>query len=210
VRYAADRKEKTRDRILGAAGRVFRRQGYHAAGVDMVMAEAGLTAGGFYAHFDSKEALLAEALEHAAAETGALLAASTENLSGREWIEAFLGRYLNLEHWRAMEDGCPLAALVSEVARADEPVKRSFEAIVRELVSELAAHARDCGSTRSDDRSLAVLAICLGGLGLARSVHDPGFAEQVLKSCRNAAAEILCATEKTDERVPPRRKGRES
>ena len=61
VRYAADRKEKTRDRILGAAGRVFRRQGYHASGVDAVMAEAGLTAGGFYAHFDSKQALLAEA-----------------------------------------------------------------------------------------------------------------------------------------------------
>ena len=61
VRYAADRKEKTRDRILGAAGRVFRRQGYHASGVDTVMAEAGLTAGGFYAHFDSKQALLAEA-----------------------------------------------------------------------------------------------------------------------------------------------------
>ena len=57
MRYAADRKEKTRAKILRAAGRVFRRQGYHAAGVDKVMAEAGLTAGGFYAHFDSKQAL---------------------------------------------------------------------------------------------------------------------------------------------------------
>ena len=68
MRYAADQKAKTRARIVAAAGRVFRREGYHAAGVDKVMAEAGLTAGGFYAHFDSKQALLAEALEHAAAE----------------------------------------------------------------------------------------------------------------------------------------------
>ena len=61
VRYAPDRKEKTRAKILRAAGRVFRREGYHAAGVDKVMAEAGLTAGAFYAHFESKQALLAEA-----------------------------------------------------------------------------------------------------------------------------------------------------
>ena len=70
MRYAADQKEKTRSRIVRAAGKVFRRQGYHAAGVDKVMAEAGLTAGGFYAHFDSKQALLAEAIEDAAVEVG--------------------------------------------------------------------------------------------------------------------------------------------
>jgi TetR/AcrR family transcriptional repressor of nem operon len=210
VRYAADRKEKTRDRILGAAGKVFRRQGYHASGVDAVMAEAGLTAGGFYAHFDSKQALLAEALEHVGAEMAERKAGSTENLSGREWVEAFLARYLNLEHCRGIEDGCPLAALVSEVARADESVKRSFETIVHGLVSEVASHARACSAGRPDERSLAAVAMCLGGLGLARAVRDEGFAERILNSCRKVAAEVLCATEKTDGRVPPRRNGGES
>ncbi len=66
MRYAPDHKAKTRGKILAAAGRVFRRLGYHAAGVDRVMEEAGLTSGGFYAHFESKEALLAEAIAHSA------------------------------------------------------------------------------------------------------------------------------------------------
>jgi TetR/AcrR family transcriptional regulator, transcriptional repressor for nem operon len=204
VRYAADQKAKTRARIVAAAGRVFRREGYHAAGVDKVMAEAGLTAGGFYAHFDSKQALLAEALEHAAAEIDERFARSTENLSGREWVEAFLGRYLSLEHCRGIDDGCPLAALVSEVARADAAVKERFEAIVRELVTEVASQSRACGSTRCD--ALAVVAMCLGGLGLARSVRDRGYAEQILKSCSKMAAEILGASETRTGAARSRRK----
>jgi TetR/AcrR family transcriptional repressor of nem operon len=211
VRYAADQKAKTRARILEAAGKVFRREGYHAAGVDKVMAEAGLTAGGFYAHFDSKEALLAEALEHAAAGMDERFAWSTEKLSGREWVEAFLARYLNLEHCQAIDDGCPLAALVSEVARAGEPVKERFEAIVRELVSEVASQSRACDSTRGDARSIAVVAMCLGGLGLARSVRDRGYAEQILKSCSRMASEILGADGKARGRGRSRlRKGRGS
>ena len=96
MRYAPDHKEKTRAKILEAAGRVFRRHGYHASGVDRVMEEAGLTAGGFYAHFDSKQALLAEALAHAGEEIGRRREAGLEDLSGREWIEAFLARYLGM------------------------------------------------------------------------------------------------------------------
>ena len=85
MRYAPDHKEKTRARILEAAGKVFRRQGYHSAGVDKVMEEAGLTAGGFYAHFDSKQALLAEAVTIAASEATRKIEAGLEELSGCEW-----------------------------------------------------------------------------------------------------------------------------
>src|SRR5208337_3926131 len=92
MRYPAGHRERTRAKILRAACRVFRRQGYHAAGVDKVMEEAGLTAGGFYAHFASKEALLAEALAPAAA--GALRDEPIEHLTGRAWAEAFVERYL--------------------------------------------------------------------------------------------------------------------
>ena len=153
MRYSADRKEKTRAKILEAAGRVFRREGYHAAGVDKVMAEAGMTAGGFYAHFESKQALLAEALESAAAETGKRSMATTECLTGRDWVVAFLEHYLNREHCRQLENGCPLAALVSEVARADESVKQSFEGIVRELAGEVASHAAACEGSQVDERA---------------------------------------------------------
>jgi len=103
MRYAAGHREQTRARILRAAGKVFRRQGYHAAGVDKVMEEAGLTAGGFYAHFASKEALLAETLAPAAA--GALCSEPIEHLTGRAWAEAFVERYLGPAHLIKTEDG---------------------------------------------------------------------------------------------------------
>jgi TetR/AcrR family transcriptional regulator, transcriptional repressor for nem operon len=205
VRYAADRKEKTRARIVGAAGKVFRREGYHGAGVDKVMAEAGLTAGGFYAHFDSKQALLAEALEHAAAQAGERLVPSTEGRAGHEWVEEFLGRYLSAEHCRSVEDGCPLAALVSEVARADVAVKERFETLIRAIVSELAAHAMAGDSSRCEDRALAALAICVGGLGLARCAPSAAFAELILESCRKAASEILGTVQMRHAKRSPRR-----
>src|SRR3954465_3034223 len=111
MRYAPDQKEKTRAKILEAGGKVFRRQGYHASGVDKVMEEAGLTAGGFYAHFDSKQALLAEAVTCAAAEATGKIESGLEELSGKEWLEAFLARYLSPQHVRVPGDGCPLVAL---------------------------------------------------------------------------------------------------
>src|SRR3954465_14142265 len=98
MRYAPDQKEKTRAKILEAGGKVFRRQGYHAAGVDKVMEEAGMTAGGFYAHFDSKQTLLAEALACAGAEVGGRHEAALEGLSGEGWLEAFFARYLSMAH----------------------------------------------------------------------------------------------------------------
>ena len=131
MRYAADQKGKTRSRIVRAAGRVFRREGYHAAGVDKVMAEAGLTAGGFYAHFDSKDAAWPRRSRMRLVRPASGCAPATENLAERQWIEAFLSLYLNREHCEGLERRVPLAALVSEVARAGEPVKERFEAVLR-------------------------------------------------------------------------------
>jgi TetR/AcrR family transcriptional repressor of nem operon len=193
MRYAPDHKVKTRARILEAAGRVFRRQGYHQTGVDKVMEEAGLTAGGFYAHFNSKQELLAETLEHTREKMGARHEAGLKDLTGREWVDAFLARYLGTKHRQEAENCCPLVALISEVSRADGHVKQSFETIVRELGGRLGANAE--GDPASvDERALAAVALCVGGLGLARSVQDEVLAEQILKSCRNQAAILLCGS----------------
>jgi TetR/AcrR family transcriptional repressor of nem operon len=205
MRYGPGHKEKTRARILEAAGKVFRRQGYHAAGVDKVMEEAGLTAGGFYAHFDSKHALLAEALGRADAAIGRRREAGLEDLSGREWIEAFLARYLDMSHCHGVEDGCPLVALISEVSRADESVKESFEAIVRDFGDRLSSRARECGADHAEERAYAALALCVGGLGLARSVRDDALAGRILESCREQAGEVLCGGTHPAAKGKPRR-----
>jgi len=184
---------------------VFRRQGYHAAGVDEVMEEAGLTAGGFYGHFASKEALLAETLAPAAA--GALRDERIEHLTGRAWAEAFVERYLSPAHLVKTEDGCPLPPLVSEVARAGASVKASFEAVVRGLASRLQGQA---GGDVSEDRALAVLALCVGGLGVARSVQNEALAERILAACRDLALAALLAdaSVRTSARPPRKRKTR--
>jgi TetR/AcrR family transcriptional repressor of nem operon len=135
MRYAAGHKEKTRLKIVRAAGKVFRREGYHAAGVDKVMEEAGLTSGGFYAHFASKEALLAVALEPAAAEVGARRDKELEGTSSRASVQAFIEGYLSPGHMRNTEEGCPLPALASDVARAGRTAREGFEAVVRRFAA---------------------------------------------------------------------------
>ncbi len=193
MRYPPDHKQRTRVRILDAAARAFRRQGYHAAGVDGVMEEAGLTAGGFYAHFASKQELLAEALTYASKAVEPLREAGLEGLSGRAWIDVFLDRYLSMGHCLKAEDGCPLVAMVSEVARADAPVKKRFESMVVELCDQLEANAYGSGqgTGTARERSMAAMALCVGGLGLARAVHDEALAERILASCRTQARALL-------------------
>jgi TetR/AcrR family transcriptional repressor of nem operon len=191
MRYPSGHKEKTRARILEAASKVFRRNGYHASGVDSVMEAAGLTAGGFYAHFDSKESLLAQTLEDSAGHSADREPFEFGDKAGPEWVEAFLEYYLSKSHTSAIEHGCPLAALVSEVSRSDDRVKRAFETALRELGSRVAFHL-DAGGSRSPDvRALAIVAMCVGGLGLARSVEDEALVEKILDSCRRVARHLL-------------------
>src|SRR5688500_18168079 len=118
MRYPPGHKEKTRERILDAAATVFRRLGYQWAGVDAVMKEAGLTAGGFYAHFPSKEALFAQTLPYAMGQTRTLVGPDFDQLAGSEWVRAVAERYLSPAHRRLVDKGCPLPALLPEVARA--------------------------------------------------------------------------------------------
>jgi TetR/AcrR family transcriptional repressor of nem operon len=191
MRYGPDQKEKTRGKILEAAARLFRRDGYQASGVDKVMAEAGLTPGGFYAHFGSKQALLAETLTHAGIEMDTRREAHLEGLAGREWVEAFLAFYLSGDHLEDLEQGCPLVALISEVSRADGPVKQTFEMMVLELREAFQANLTGGDLEASEGRALAAISLCVGGLGLARSVQDPALASAILKACRVQAGSIL-------------------
>ncbi len=188
MRYARGHKQQTRDKILRAAGKVFLREGYHAAGVDKVMEEAGLTAGGFYSHFDSKEALLAEMLAPAAAVAALPRGEELGSISGRDWAASFIDRYLSPQHVVTPEDGCPLPALVSEVARSGDSVKASFEAIVQDLAARMNEHA---GEGLPEDRALAIIALCVGGIGVGRAVRDEALCERILAACRELARAAL-------------------
>ena len=188
MRYSPDHKEKTRAKILESAATVFRRQGYHATGVDKVMEEAGLTAGGFYAHFPSKDALLAEALEHYAAKGSNTLERGLEDASDREWVRGIVDRYLGDSHRRRPETGCPIPSLAPEVGRAGKAPRQAFERLVGSLIAKIAAHLPP---EDAEERAIAITALCVGGMALARAVHDPGYSDRILAACRDFAHEEL-------------------
>ena len=188
MRYSSDHKEKTRAKILESAAKIFRRQGYHATGVDKVMDEAGLTAGGFYAHFSSKDALLAEALEHYAAKGSETLERGLEDASDREWVHGIVDHYLDESHRRRPETGCPIPSLAPEVGRAGKAPRQAFERLVGNLIAKIAAHLPP---DDPEERAIAITAICVGGITLARAVHDPGLSDRILAACRDFAHDAL-------------------
>src|SRR2546428_14028361 len=119
MRYPPGHKQRTHQRILDTAARLFRKRGYAATGVDAVMTSAGLTAGGFYAHFRSKQAMLAEALDLAFQQSIDRARSRLASSHGADWIRGFITFYLSKEHRDAPERGCPMPALAPEVARLD-------------------------------------------------------------------------------------------
>ena len=203
MRYTSDHKEKTRIKILEAAATLFRRQGFHATGVDKVMAEAGLTPGGFYAHFDSKDTLLAETLEHFAQNPGATLlrgltdqsgSSATVPTSDHESARAMVDRYLAATHCARPEAGCPIPTLAAEVCRAGEAPRRVFERLIARLIASMRAQLRigeKSSSKRNQQEAIAMIALCVGGITLARAVADPQFSAEILAACRAFAHESL-------------------
>ena len=189
MRYPKEQKAETRGRILTAAARLFREAGYDGVGVDAIMREAGLTAGGFYSHFASKEALFAEAMT-AALDPGKPLRASKKPSVGvTDPLASLIKGYLSRTHRDAVGEGCPLPALTSDVARKSDPTRESYEQQFLRFVSEIESLLPGC-ATPARERALAIIAQCVGGLMLARAVKDDKLSDQILKSCRSSALAI--------------------
>src|SRR3954462_7134836 len=125
VAKARSKKDETRERILRAAARAVRKQGYEGVGVADVMKEAGLTHGGFYAHFDSRDALLAEAADCAGAESVETLTQVVRGAKSGEELSALLDHYLSDRHVEASDRGCSLAMAGSEVPRQPAAVRHA-------------------------------------------------------------------------------------
>lgn len=166
---AAKRREVSHERIVGVASRAIRRAGYRGVGVADIMKEAGLTHGGFYAHFASRDALMVEAMERAGRENQAALGEAIERrvARGSSRFAALLAVYLHDAHLDSAEEGCVVAALASEMARQDEAVRdearRRVVALVNLVVSALPASAT---AARAD----VIAATMVGALQLARTL----------------------------------------
>lgn len=180
--WSPEHRERTHEKIVAVASRLFRKRGYGGAGVDTVMAAAGLTRGGFYAHFRDKAALFSETLERSFDDSEAnLFGGRLAELRGDAWIEAASERYLAMRHRDAPEAGCPVPALGAEVARAPRGVRRTFAARAERIVSRMAERI---GGRDARARAIALLAQWTGALVLARAVEDRALAQEILDAAR--------------------------
>jgi TetR/AcrR family transcriptional repressor of nem operon len=192
MRYAKDHKAETKRRILTAAARLFRECGYDGVGVDAIMAEAGLTAGGFYAHFPSKRVLFDEALATASEAGGmaqAQAAAKRAEVDEAARLRLTIKSYLSRQHRDQIADGCPLPALTPDAARGGEASRENYERQLLQYVNRLEALLPESAAARRDT-ALALMAQCVGGLMLARAVNDEQLSDRILKACRQAALKL--------------------
>jgi TetR/AcrR family transcriptional repressor of nem operon len=180
MRYGSDRKKQTRRRIAEAAGALFRRCGIDGVGVDAIMREAGLTHGGFYLHFSSKEALAAEVSADSLSRSAARWAAAARDVEPGEALARIVGAYLSPEHVASAEGGCVLAALGPELARRSGSLPALTEAI-RAMAGALAACLP---GPRREQRALAKLACMVGAVVLARLSSDPAYSAAILEAAR--------------------------
>ena len=184
MRYSNEHKAETRLRVLKEAAREIRAKGPDGVGVAGVMARAGLTHGGFYAHFPSKDALVAEAIG-TMFEGARKRALSLEGDDPHAALRAYVDFYLSPAHRDSREYGCPLPALSGDFARADAPVRERFGAGVAGLTGRLAAALGRIRWPDPDGEATALIAQLVGAVALARSVGEGAQSDAMLDRTRD-------------------------
>jgi TetR/AcrR family transcriptional repressor of nem operon len=180
--YSEDHKKRTRRRIVHAASRLFRRRGYRRTSVDALMADAGLTRGGFYAHFRGKSELFAEALRASFAESkDNLLANGLEDARGDAWLDAAARRYLRAAHRSHPDRGCAIPSLGQEVAGAPRSVRKVFETELETLIEQLAARV---GGPHPRETAIRALTTWVGAMLLGRAVTREDLIEEIFAAAR--------------------------
>jgi AcrR family transcriptional regulator len=184
---AGSKKEETRERILRAAARAIRKYGYEGVGVADVMKEAGLTHGGFYAHFKSRDALLAAAAEQGGVESNEHLSRAIAAAKPGQELMALVDAYLSDGHVAAPEQGCAIAAAGSEVPRQQADVRRVASRRIKDIIGLIERQFPEWGKRAAHDKAMAIAATLVGSVVLARAVDDA----QLSRSIRKAARELI-------------------
>ncbi len=183
---ASSKKAQTRDRILRAAARSIRKHGYEGLGVADVMKEAGLTHGGFYAHFDSRDALLAQAAEQASVDSAENLLGALARAKPGEELMALVDSYLADPHVGAAEQGlgCALAAAGTDVPRQHEEVRRAVTGHIRKFIALVERQFPGGERHVAHQKAMAIVPCMVGTLMLARAVDDPQLSKAMLEAAR--------------------------
>lgn len=187
MRYQPHHKPLTRNRIIEQARRAFLSHGQQGIGVDAIMNDAGLTAGGFYSHFESKDELFALAIDAAFASSMAVFLRGLDQLPESERIGELTRRYLSRAHRDNVDEGCPMPPLAADAARLGKNAQHVFETRLDELVAIVAPSLEARDEFSPDDQALALLALYAGGIALARATTGTALSNRILLACRKQA-----------------------
>ncbi|MEU5025676.1 TetR/AcrR family transcriptional regulator [Streptomyces milbemycinicus] len=190
ARYGKEHKQATRQRIVEVAGRRFKRDGIDGSGIATLMADAGLTNGAFYAHFASKEELVATAVADQLRAQSASFGAQAPDRAG---LEQLVRAYLSAEHRDNLEDGCPSAALLDEIGRCTDATRRAFTDGVLVVIDDIAARLAPDDPPSARAKALSVFAMMVGTLQLSRALADRRLADDVLEQGVHNALALLDA-----------------
>jgi TetR/AcrR family transcriptional repressor of nem operon len=182
----AVKKSETHERILKSADKIARREGLRAASVPRVMKGAGLTIGGFYAHFSSKTAMDVEVIRSMLGDVPGPWLSGLEDCSGLEWVQEALERYLSVAH-RDEKNGCAYPAVLSEMVGAPDEVRRAFAESFQLRVGAFEAKVPAVAGFTAHDRALATMALAIGGLLFARALRGSRLSDEMLHACRKWA-----------------------
>lgn len=198
MRVSRQKFTETRARILATAAKLFREKGFDGIGLADIMKTAGLTHGGFYKHFDSKEDLEVNAVRAALAEGAAQWRRLAES-GTPEPLGDFVERYLAPGHRDNMGEGCVLAALGVDVARQSDRVRSAFGDGLNDILASIAKVARGDDLAERRQSAIAIIAELVGGLVLARAVDDPAFSHEILAAAARDVSSVLRSGRITEE-----------
>lgn len=185
TKHAGAHKQRTHKRILDAAARAFRTEGVAGVAIPRLMGEAGLTHGGFYAHFESKDALVAEACEQGLSEMAAQLLADAQQAPQGEGLQAIIKAYVSRQHRDMPETGCMIPALAAEIAREPIEVRHAFTQSLHTLFAHIAPFLPDRQGSTHDEEAMVLMAGMAGTILLSRAVDDPTLSDRILKASRD-------------------------
>lgn len=186
MRYDAEHKQRTHDKVVKVAAQAIRAKGPDGVAVAGIMSQVGLTHGGFYAHFASKDDLVAAAIEQMFAESHSRLVSTTENRAPREALKTYLDFYLSGAHRDARRSGCPVAALSSDVPRMPTKARAAFSSGRQRLVAALGKLLGQLNYAAPTDAAQSMYSEMLGALSLARMEPDEKTSDAILRASRAA------------------------
>ena len=192
--YTAEHKRSTRQRIVESARELFNHKGFVDVSIDEIMARAGLTRGGFYNHFKAKEDLFVEAVMqymHFDPRTRWKGLDFDPGRHGKARARQMVDAYLSQAHLEDLEGHCPLIALPSDVARASPRVKQAYGQLLEGMAGIFADSLVTDGSPGARQRGLALAALCVGGMVLARTIEDEPLRRELREAAHGTALELV-------------------